>query len=81
MQLHDSEAEIAKEIDNPDHLRQREAKPGISTRLLILRSIRDGRTPYYPYLREVLHAVVTLSVTWLGPSKQKRRLSLCHFRY
>ena len=67
-----------------NRLRHEEAKPDFLTQRSVSHNVPlftilyGSRTPSYRKLREGLDAVVPLTVTWLGPDEQIRKLSLSY---
>ena len=67
-----------------DQLTYEEAKPGfltgrsVSHNVPLFNILYGSREPSYHKLREVLDAVVPLTVTWLGPDESIRKLSLSY---
>ena len=67
-----------------DQLRHEETKPDFLTQRSVPHNVPlfnilyGSRKPSYWKIREGLDAVVPLTVTWLGPDEQIRRLSLSY---
>ena len=59
---------------NPDFLTQR----SVSHNIPLFNILYGSRKPSYRKLQEGLDAVVPLTVTWLGPDEQIRKLSLSY---
>jgi|SRR5947207_8648890 len=78
MKPDNKESHISTETDQ---LRHEETKPDfltqrpISHNVPLFNILYGSRKPSYRKLREGLDAVVPLTVTWLGPDEQTRKLS------